>query len=437
MLLRLARKITPRSWRRRYHLALATLAAFWYRYPARELIVIGITGTDGKTTTATMTAAVLAASGANVGLTSSVYCQVGAERWMNTTHMTMPGRFALQRLLRRMVQAGCSYAVLEVSSEGLAQSRLQGIDVDIAAITNLSPEHIEAHGSFEAYRAAKGRLFQALTHAPKRVHGKTIATASVVNLDDDTASFYLEFPVHERFGTTLKPAGEAVRGVRLVQADQIEHAETGAAFMVEGNILTTRLPGVYNVRNALQAVAMARALDIPWEAIRKGLADLTGIPGRFEEIRSPRGFSVVIDYALTPAALASFFQSVHARNPKRVIAVFGAAGGGRDTWKRPQLGEIASQFASQIIITTDDPFDEDPAAIAQEIRSGIPTIYPGTVEVELDRRSAIASAITQAQAGDIVTITGMGAEMSMNVAGGKQVPWSDTEVVKEAIAQCT
>lgn len=431
------KRLVPPTLRRQYHHLLALAASVVYGQPSRHLIVVAVTGTDGKTTTASLIADVLRSSGAKVGLSSSAIFQVGDQRWLNESHLTMPGRFKLHKLLRQMVTAGCRYAVIEVSSEGLTQYRQAGIDVDVAVITNVTPEHIEAHGTFEAYRQTKGLLFSSIIRGgDKHLFGQVIPKVTVVNLDDPSHDYFLKFWAEHHFGTTLQDhQGKTAVGEKLtvIAGREAQPSVLGMQFAVDGQQCELPLPGEYNVRNALQAIAVGRALGIGWSTIRNGLARANSIPGRAQSVITRKPWRVMVDYALTPAALEQFYRSLQADGAQRIIAVFGAAGGGRDTWKRPELGKIAAAFCDQIILTTDDPYDEDPAYIAAAISAGIPAEHAHKVEIILDRREAIKQAMSEAQAGDVIAITGMGSETSMMVRG-QQVEWSDAKVVKELLA---
>jgi len=429
--LRFLRRLIRPSWRRPYHYVLAWAAAVRYGFPSRKLIVIGITGTDGKTTTATLTAAALRASDQKVGLSSTVWFQVGDKKVLNTTHMTMPGRFTLQRMLREMVDAGCHYAVLEVSSEGLAQGRLQGVDIDVAVLTNISPEHIQSHGTLERYVAAKKKLFTALSASRRKfLFGRAVPKVAVVNLDDDRASVFLDCKADELHGTSTETLIRAQAGVEIHHAKDIQVDANGGSFTLDHTQFTVRLPGRHNIVNALQAATIAQAVGIPYEVAKQGIATVDHIPGRYEMIDAGHNRKVIIDYAVTPAAFRALYSSLSDLHPKNIIAVFGAAGGGRDAWKRPELGVIAAEYASHIILTSEDPFNEDPQKIAEAILAGVPASKRSSVEIETDRRLGIKRALEVAQAGDIIVLTGMGAETTMNVAGGKQMPWNDREVVE-------
>ncbi len=431
------KRLAPPTIRRQYHHLLALLAGWRYGRPSRHIIVVGVTGTDGKTTTASLIADVLGASGAPVGLSTSAVFQIGEQRWLNESHLTMPDPFQLQRLLRRMVQAGCRYAVVEASSEGLVQYRHTGVDFDVAVITNLTPEHIKTHGSFEAYRQAKGLLFTSIIRSgDKHLFGAAIPKVTVVNLDDASHDYYLKFWAEKHYGTTLshhRTIADAEGKMTVIAGSGARPRADGMMFTVDGRDFTLPLSGEYNVRNALQAIAVGRALGLEWEAIVKGLASAQAVPGRSEEIATGRPWRVVVDYALTPAALEQFYQSLKSDGAKRIIAVFGAAGGGRDAWKRPELGKIAARYCAKIILTTDDPYDEDPQQICATIYDGLPVDQQGKAEIILDRKKAIHHAMKLAQPGDVIAVTGMGSETSMMVKG-KKVEWSDAETVRKMLS---
>lgn len=407
----------------------------WYGRPARHLAVIGVTGTDGKTTTVNLIAHLLAHAGRRVGVSSSAVFQVGDHRWSNDSHLTMPGRFALQKLLRQIVNAGCQYAVIEVSSEGLRQYRHLGIDFDVAVLTNITPEHIEAHGSFEKYQRTKEQLFaKIIKGGDKHIGDRVIPKVTVVNLDDPSAPRFLEFWAEEHYGVTLGQSQlvpDAIgEKLQVLKADNIRFEASASSFWVNGQEFVLPMPGQFNVANALEAMAVGRALGLSWPELANGLASFPGVAGRMEEVPSHHPWRVVVDYALTPNALRQLYSSLRQSGAKRIIAVFGAAGGGRDKWKRPELGKIADECCQQIILTTDDPYDEDPQKIAEEIQRGIVT--QREVHIILDRRQAIIRAMQLAQPGDVIAITGMGSESSMMVKG-KRVPWSDASVVREEL----
>jgi len=413
--------------------------------------VIGVTGTDGKTTTSWMIAQLLKAGGAKVGLSSTVMTMIGDNVALNESHMTMPGRFTLQRQLSEMVRAGCTYAVIEMSSQGLAQNRHIGIDVDCAVITNLTPEHIEAHGSFDAYRRAKGILFgQIVRGGDKHIGGGTVKKVTVVNLDDPNAEYFFKFWAEEHHGVSLTTASGGVpptagkaapeiplklkEKTQLWQGKDVQFSGEGMTFTVNNQKISLPYPGEYNVRNALEAIAVACAYGVPLEKCLTALATMPPLSGRAERITLPSGGVAVIDYAVTPVALESFYKALKAEGAKNIIGVFGAAGGGRDSWKRPELGRIAAEYCFEIILTTEDPDNEDPKEIVDAIFAGMSDAGRAKTMVVLDRGEAIKQGISRAETGTVVAITGMGSETSM-IVKGKKVKWSDVGAVRKSIGQ--
>ena len=381
-MLDLLRKITPGfvlSW---YHFLWALLGFLWFRFPSKNLAVIGVTGTNGKSTTVDMLSRIFREAGFKASSLSSIRFQILDKEWPNKRKMTMPGRFTVQKFLRNAKDVGCTHVVLEVTSEGILQHRHRFIRFDAAVFTNLSPEHIERHGSFEKYCEAKGKLFR----VAKRVH--------VINADDENAAYFLKLPAKE----TLRYS--------LADAKAID--------------LHLKLLGEFNIMNALAAIATAKAYGIPFEVCKKALESMEGVPGRMEVVvKEP--FRVVVDYAFTPAALEKVYQAL-----KPAVCVLGAAGGGRDKWKRPVLGGIAAKYCNKIIVTNEDPYGEDPMKIIEEVAQGAGE----RAEKILDRREAIRKALRAAQPGDTVVITGKGSEDSIAQAG-KKIPWDDRQVVKE------
>lgn len=391
----LLRKIIPPVFISWYHFVWAFLGALLYRFPSQKLIVIGVTGTNGKSTTVEMISRILEEAKYNIASSSSIRFQIGEKEWRNTFKMTMPGRFFIQRFLRQATNAGCTHAVIEVTSEGILQHRHRFIRFHTAVFTNLSPEHIERHGSFEKYRAAKRELFK----AAREVH--------VINGDDENAPYFLQFPAKKIILYSLSDA----KDIRL----------------------NLQLLGEFNVSNALAAISVAKGFGISLDVCKRALENIKAVPGRMEVVMA-EPFRVIVDYAFTPAALEKVYQTLKSKfqNPNsKLICVLGAAGGGRDRWKRPVLGRIAEQYCDSIIITNEDPYDEDPNQILSEIKSGILNSSPSGFYEILDRREAIAKALSLAHQGDTVVITGKGSEDSIAIAGGKKIPWDDRDVVRE------
>ncbi len=374
-----------------YHRFLSWLAAVWYWYPSRHLSIVGITGTNGKATTGEMLAEIIEEAGYRVASVSSIRFRIAEREKPNDRKMTMPGRFFMQKFLRDAVNAGCTHAVLEVTSEGIKQFRHKHINFAMAVLTNITPEHIEAHGSFEAYRAAKAELFKA-------------APVHILNKDNKESFDYLSaFPATKRYGYTLSELPEDIK---------------------------LHLPGVFNQYNALAALTAAHALGILYEAGKRALERIDYIPGRLEVVQA-KPFGVVVDYAHTPDALEKVYASV---SGARLICVLGSAGGGRDKWKRPEMGRIAAEHCDTIILTNEDSYDEDPTQILSEIKSGISNKFQiSNLKIIIDRRLAIREAISYAKPGDVVIITGKGCETVMMGPEGEKILWDDREVVREEL----
>lgn len=430
-MLHLLRKITPKPLLQSYHFCLAKLAAFWYGYPSRELVVIGVTGTNGKTTTTYLIAKALEASGYQTGCTTTALFKVGEKEWINPLKMTMPGRFFLQRTLRNMVKAGCKYAVIETSSQGLIQFRHIGIEYDIAVFTNLTPEHIEAHGGFENYKKAKGILFEHVAARPEKViEGKLIPKAVVLNADDEHADFY------------ASKSGSAAIQLYGIETDKglmgkdLQLEAGTSQFTVEGLKACIQLPGRYNVLNVLAALATSKVLGVNLERAIERLSMVRHVPGRFQRVELGQPYQVVVDYAPEPESLKQLYQAVQLLKPKRLIHVLGSCGGGRDVARRPILGEMAAKQADFVIITNEDPYDDDPMMIMKQVAAG--ARHAGKVEdfnlwLILDRAEAIQRAVGMAEPGDVVLLTGKGCETWICWERGRKQPWDEAKIAEEAI----
>ncbi|MDD5221771.1 MAG: Mur ligase family protein, partial [Patescibacteria group bacterium] len=311
------KKLIPKFLLRFYHRTLAHLAAWRYGYPSRKIIVIGVTGTGGKSTVINLIGRILEEAGYKVGWTTTFNFKVAQREWMNKTKMTMLGRFGLQKLLKQMVLAGCEYALIETSSEGILQSRHEGIDYDIAVFNNLSPEHLERHGGFENYRAAKGKLFLKLKDKNKIIDGQKIRKISVVNLDDDNADYFLKFSADEKWGFTASNAEK--QSIKIIKGENIKINNNGTEFSVKEQSFSLNLLGKFNAANALAAVTVALSQDVDLDVCAKGLAKVKNMAGRMEAVaKSP--FKVVVDYAHTPDELEKVYQTLKTEN-QRFICV--------------------------------------------------------------------------------------------------------------------
>jgi UDP-N-acetylmuramoyl-L-alanyl-D-glutamate--2,6-diaminopimelate ligase len=393
--------------------AMAPLAARFWGEPTAELRITGITGTNGKTTTAFLLRGILEAAGRRCGLLGTVQQVVGGveEEVVRTT----PEAIDLQQTFRRMLDAGDSACVMEVSSHALALHRTDSIEFDVAVFTNLSQDHLDFHADMEDYFAAKRLLFEA---GPG---------AAVVNIDDRFG---------QRLAAELDCLTFSASGAEAdLRAADLSFDAAGARFRVEfagGSVeVAMPLPGEFNVANALAAIGAAKALGVEPDAAAAALAGATRVPGRFEPVDEGQPFTVLVDYAHTPEALENVLRAARALTGGRLISVFGA-GGDRDRDKRPRMGRIGAELSDLAIVTSDNPRSERPEAIIEEILAGTKSAG-GKVEVEADRRAAIAVAFREAGRGDTVVIAGKGHEQGQEFEDGRKIPFDDREVAREEL----
>ncbi len=410
--------------------ALSAASAWFYGHPSRELVVIGVTGTDGKTTTSHLLTSALEAAGARVGRLGTVDTYLPGETGHVTARMTTPEAPEVQRLLRRMADAHCDYAIVESTSHGLALHRLDHVEYDVAVFTNITSDHLDFHGTFEAYRDAKARLFEALDRAAQ----KGVPKHAVVNADDPSAQYMLgrtrATPI--RFGLEARDAEVVARNI-ILRPDGTSFRIVAPQGMAE---VSLRLPALFNVMNALAAASAALAVGADLAAVARGLGECPGVPGRMERIVAGQPFEVIVDYAHTGDAVRKVLEVLRDVCQGRLIIVVGAAGE-RDPGRRFGVGRAAAEGADFAIFTSEDPRSEDPAAIVREIGRHAESAgrQRGTdfLEVE-DRREAIATAFRMARFGDIVVIAGKGHEKSI-VYGDTAIPWDDREVAREELAR--
>jgi len=417
------KKITPHFLLDFYYYLVAFLGAIVFGFPSRQLIVIGVTGTSGKSTTIDFITRILEEAGNKVVSNSSIRFKIGSKEWKNELKMGMPGRFFMQKLLNQGVKEKCKYAVLEVTSEGIKQFRHKFINFNTTVFTNLSPEHIESHGGFENYRSEKLKLFK----ATKNIH--------LINIDDENAKYFLDTPAKKiiTFG--------------LDKGD----------FNLKNTNFHLNMLGNFNIYNGLAAIAAATSYGVSLEICKNALEKVQGIPGRMEVIqREP--FLVVVDYAHTPVQLESVYKTLSnsqkqfpavqhpqltdvgqleklekLENMSKLICVLGSCGGGRDKWKRPVLGHVAQQYCKEIIITNEDPYDEDPLEIIEQVAGGIDN-QTKNYHIILDRKEAIHRALALATPKDAVIITGKGSESLMCLKNGKKIQWDDRQIVRDALS---
>lgn len=387
-----------------YHFSLALFGAALFGFPSRKLIVIGVTGTKGKTTVVELLGAALRASDHKAAVLSSVHSKIGDQDIRNRTGNSMPGRLFIQRFLRDAKRAGCTHAVIEVTSQGVVQQRHRFIEWNIAALTNIAPEHIESHGSFEKYRDAKLAFMR---YAAGR------CAAVFVNADDERSEYFRD---------NLQTADITLYSKRSIEAWP--------------DNLFAGLPGEFNRQNVAAVVAMTRKLEIPDATTMSALEDFKGVPGRMEFV-ALEPFRVVVDYAHTPDSMEAVYKALRADMDanNKLIAVFGSCGGNRDKWKRPVMGGVAARYADRIVLTNEDPYDEDPSRILKDIRAGIAKANFSDADIfeVLDRGDAIRKAFSFAKPGDTVIMTGKGSETSIHVKDGRTIEWSDSKEAAQAL----
>jgi UDP-N-acetylmuramoyl-L-alanyl-D-glutamate--2,6-diaminopimelate ligase len=411
-----------------YHFSWSWLGAKLHGHPSEKIFVIGITGTKGKTTTIELLNAILEAGGKRTALLGSYRVKVGEESGKNMLGNSMPGHGYIQKFLARAVAAGCNYALVEVTSQGVVAHRHRFINWNIGAITNLAPEHIESHGSFENYRNAK---LSFLRHVLKK--GGVV----FLNRDDKYFEFFRDALPGERTLTYGKN-DEWIKQF-LPKLSPMRSLQGGSAKKF--------LMSDFNEENVALAVAVAREIGIPGRMIAEAIANFEGVPGRMEFIRS-RGFTAVVDYAHTPDSLEAAYRAVQPRPTPdhaepRLICILGSVGAtgdkrtGRDTWKRPEMGKIAAHYCDKIFLANEDPYNEDPEKILNEIEAGIkevPHPRPDVVRI-VDRHEAIRQAIAEMRDGDVVIGTGKGSEDWMHLAVGKKIPWNERQEFEDALKE--
>ena len=428
-LVRILKKIVPESivrpLRPPYHRTLAFLMALAYGFPARKLVVIGVTGTKGKSTTADMLFGILREAGYTTALLSTIRFAIGDDSEPNLYKMSLPGRGFAQAFMHRALRAGCTHLVIEMTSESILQYRHLFLDLDALIVTNIQREHIESHGSFENYVAAKRAIVDTLVRSPKR--GKTLVT----NEDILESRAFLSANISRAIGFSAK------------ELEQLHTDERSVDFEYAQVHFSLPLPGAFNALNALATLKLCEALGVPLSTAATALATLPVVRGRVEHIDAGQDFLVVVDYAHTPDSLMALYDAFPA---KRKICVLGNTGGGRDTWKRPLMGRIADEACEKVILTDEDPYDEDPRAIVDAMTREMKR----KPEIIMDRRAAIRAALRLALslskgaqpldsalgAGNkniAVLISGKGTDPFIMGAHGTKMPWSDARVAREEL----
>lgn len=395
-----------------YHFLFAFIGALYYRFPSKEIMVIGVTGTKGKSTVTELINAILEGDGRRTAMAGTIRFKIGEKSERNLYKMTMPGRFFMQKFLRDAVNAGCDVAVIEMTSQGVTQYRHKFIHLDALVFTNLSPEHIESHGSYEKYISAKLKLATLLEQSQKRPR------YMIANKDDDHGVDFLSAKIEHAL-----PYGLSDLELHTLNKDDI-------SLVIDGVTIRVPMVGLFNVYNALAAITCAKAFGVPMKTIAQALTNLSPIKGRVERFRSPKNASkkitAVVDYAHTADSLEKLYKAFE---KEKKICVLGNTGGGRDTWKRPEMGRIATQYCDRVILTNEDPYDEDPQKIIDDMVRGIEN--ESKLTIIMDRRKAIHTAITEAPNGSVVIISGKGTDPYIMGPNNTKMPWSDAKVVQQ------
>jgi UDP-N-acetylmuramoyl-L-alanyl-D-glutamate--2,6-diaminopimelate ligase len=386
-----------------YHFLVALLAVVYYYYPARKLTVIGVTGTDGKTTTVNLIYHLLTSAGLKAGMISTIRAKIGEKKVETDFHVTTPNSIKVQRLIHSMANQGIQYLVLEATSHGLDQHRLLGCNFKIGVITNVTHEHLDYHKTYKNYLKAKAKLFHGVEHA-------------VLNADDYSYGF-------------LKQNAR--------KAEIISYKLKGKADLTLKTFpFKTKLPGEYNQTNCLAAIAVGRIIGLSDQVIKKAMASFPPIKGRLEEVKVGQSFKVLVDFAHTPGAFEKVIPTVRQMTSGKIIHVFGCTGD-RDKSKRPVMGETAARLSDKIILTHEDTYSEDPEKIISEIEPGVKKggkVLGKSYWKVSDRKQAIRKAVNMAKKGDAVLLTGVGHQTTLNI-GGQEVPWSDQEEARKAIKE--
>lgn len=414
----LLKKLLPEKLFGLYHLTLVTLAAIYYRFPAKKIKIIGITGTKGKTTTTEIINAILEQAGYKTAIASTLRFKIGADTKPNLLKMTMPGRFFLQKFISQAVAERCDYCLIEMTSEGTKVFRHKFIDLDLLLFTGITPEHIEAHGSYEKYVEAKLTIGRSLATSTK------LNRAIIVNKDSKEAEKFLALDVPTRLTYTLADGKPYT-----INEHRIE-------FSFRGEVIKSSLIGQFNLANLIAGATVAYHLGIKPKIIKTALENFKGVAGRMEHIkardtklRAKQNFDIIVDYAHTPESL----EQVYKTYPKhRKICVLGGTGGGRDKWKREVLGSIADNYCDEIILTNEDPYDENPVKIINDLQKGI---RKHQAKIIIDRREAISEAIKEARNTDVVIITGKGTDPYIMGPHQTKLKWSDALVASEELTK--
>jgi UDP-N-acetylmuramoyl-L-alanyl-D-glutamate--2,6-diaminopimelate ligase len=413
-----------------YHLIKAFFANIYFGFPSRDIFVIGVTGTNGKTTTVQMITKILEEAGEKVAVSSTINFKIGDREWVNDTKFTTRSAWNIQSFIKKAVKEKCKYLVLEVSSHSLDQNRIWGTSVDEAVITNITREHLDYHCSMEDYAKAKAKLFKMVSKNKKERIGRGVLNKDLAYFQ----SFIFENIQYYLYGIKKNKNNKNISFEDSFFPERVEINKNSSKFTLEGVHFELNLPGEFNVENALASIAVGKSLGIKFGTAAQALRKINLVPGRMEFVVNDKKLNVIIDYALTPDSMEKLGRTLgeSVKSSQKIIWVFGSCGE-RDRGKRPIMGEIASKYADIVILTNEDPYNEDPERIVQEIKKGVKKKKENRdLWTILDRKKAIEKAVSLAKKDDIILITGKGAEQNMMIKGEK-IPWNDKEAVEEAL----
>lgn len=433
------KRIIPQKLKNTYHLGQAILANVVFGFPSRKIKVIGVTGTNGKTTVCQMISKILEEAEFKVAMATTINFKIGKKERVNKTKFTTLSSFATQKFIKDAVKEKCDYLVLEISSHSLDQNRVWGINFDVAVITNVTREHLDYHKTMEEYRRAKLKLFKN-------------AKVAVVNLNMEKPEEFIRAENKIAYGYTIQsqnfnspPQADQpwAEKLKIIKAEIIELGTNYTIYNIQDTRYQLNLPGKFNIENALAAVCVGLSQGIKPETMAKALEKIKGIPGRMEYVKNNKGLNIIVDYAVTPDSLEKMYELIkitagtkflHRDLVPKIIAVFGACGE-RDRGKRPIMGEIVAKYADYIILTDEDLYNEDPEQIIEEIKAGIKNKKENeSLWIIRDRREAIKKALQLARPEDFIVVTGKGAEETMAV-GNKRIPWNDRIVIIEELGK--
>ncbi len=427
MIKKIIRKFTPKFLLNFYHYLFSAFTNVIVGFPTEKMIVIGVTGTKGKTSTSIMLHRALTKAGLKTGLMSGVLIDDGESERINEFHMTMPGRGFIQRLLKKMKDNNCSVAIVETTSEGIVQWRHTGINYDILVFTNLTPEHLGTHGTFENYRNAKARIFKGLkSFKNKTLNGKKIEKVIISNVDDEFGKFFLDFDADKKISFGIDNGD--------YRATQIEQGSNSIKFSLNGKKIEVPFLGKFNILNTLPSFIISQILSLDFDKVLDGVKD-TKLVGRMEEINEGQDFKVFVDYAHEPNSLGQVLNLGREITSGRVIALLGGVGGGRDRANRKEMGLLSGKLADIVVVTDVDPYKEDPMQIIEDVGKYVKDAgkkLGKDLFFELDRRDGIRKALSLAKKGDVVLITGKGAEKTIMTSVGSE-PFDERKIVRDTL----